>query len=129
MKRLKEILINKNESDQRLDRFLKKYLSKAPQSFIYKMIRKKNIKVNGKRANPETTIYEGDKIQLFLSDETIEKFMEEKEIKSSLIPKIIYQDENIILINKPVGVLSHSTGEKFEENIVDSMINYLIEKG
>ncbi len=129
MKRLKEILINKNESDQRLDRFLKKYLSKAPQSFIYKMIRKKNIKVNGKRANPETTIYEGDKIQLFLSDETIEKFMEEKEIKSSLIPKIIYQDENIILINKPVGVLSHSTGEKFEENIVDSMINYLIQKG
>lgn len=129
MKRLKEILINKNESDQRLDRFLKKYLSKAPQGFIYKMIRKKNIKVNGKRAYPETTIYEGDKVQLFLADETIEKFIEEKEVKSNLIPNIIYEDENIILINKPVGVLSHSTGEKFEENIVDSMINYLIQRG
>ena len=102
MKRLKEILINKNESEQRLDRFLKKYLSKAPQSFIYKMIRKKNIKVNGKRANPETMIYEGYKVQLFLSDETIENFIEKKGIKSNLIPNIIYQDDNIILINKPV---------------------------
>lgn len=129
MKRLKEIIISKNESDQRLDRFLKKYLSKAPQSFIYKMIRKKNIKVNGKRAYPETTIFEGDIIQLFLSDETIEKFIEKKEIKSNLIPNIIYEDENIILINKPVGILSHSTGEKYEENIVDSMVNYLIQKG
>lgn len=129
MKRLKEILINKNESEQRLDRFLKKYLSKAPQSFIYKMIRKKNIKVNGKRANPETMIYEGYKVQLFLSDETIENFIEKKGIKSNLIPNIIYQDDNIILINKPVGILSHGTGDKFEENIVDSMVYYLIQKG
>lgn len=129
MKRLKEILINKNESNQRLDRFLRKYLSKAPQSFIYKMIRKKNIKVNGQRAYPETTIFEGDKIQLFLSDETIEKFIEDKEIKSNLIPNIIYEDKNIILINKPVGILAHSTGEEYEENIVDSMVNYLIQKG
>lgn len=78
MKRLKEILIDKNESNQRLDRFLKKYLSKAPQGFVYKMIRKKNIKLNGQRAHPEATIYEGDIIQLYLSDETIEKFWKKR---------------------------------------------------
>lgn len=129
-KRLKEIIIDKNENDQRLDRFLKKYLDKAPQGFVYKMIRKKNIKLNGERAQPESTIYEGDKIQLYLSDETIEKFRTEKtEIKSKLIPNILYEDDNIVLINKPVGILSHGASKEFEENIVDSLISYLIDKG
>lgn len=127
---MKEIIIDKNESEQRLDRFLKKYLAEAPQSFIFKMIRKKNIKVNDQRAKPETTIFEGDKVQLYLSDETIEKFMAiPVEIKSKIIPNIIYEDDNIILINKPAGILSHGAGSDFEENIVDSMISYLIQKG
>ena len=122
--------MDKNESDQRLDRFLKKYLAEAPQGFVYKMIRKKNIKVNDGRAKPETTIFEGDTIQLYLSDETIEKFIAKKtEIRSNLIPNIIYEDDYIILINKPVGILSHGASKEFEENIVDSMISYLIQKG
>lgn len=126
---MREIIVNKNENDQRLDRFLKKYLEEAPNSFIYKMIRKKNIKLNGARTKPETNIFEGDKIQLYLADETIDKFKKEKEeIKSKLIPNIIYEDENIILINKPVGILSHGAKGAFEENIVDSMISYLIKK-
>ncbi len=126
---MREIIVNKNEHNQRLDRFLKKYLEEAPNSFIYKMIRKKNIKLNGSRAKPEDTIFEGDTIQLYLADETIEKFQREKqEIKSKLIPSIIYEDENIMLINKQVGVLSHGASGDFEENIVDSMISYLIKK-
>lgn len=124
---MREIIIDKNEAQQRLDRFLKKYLGEASQSFLYKMIRKKNIKLNGNRAKPEDIIQEGDIIQLYLSEETIEKFRTKKaEVKSGLTPNILYEDDNIVLINKPVGILSHSTGEKFEENIVDSLINYLI---
>ncbi len=128
---MKEIRIDKNESDQRMDRFLKKYLANATQGFIYKMLRKKNIKLNGNKANPESIIMEGDSIQLYLSDETIEKFKAVKgEIKSKLIPNIIYEDDNIILINKPMGILSHGAGgDEFEDNIVDSMVSYLIEKG
>ena len=128
---MREISVDKNESNQRLDRFLKKYLANATQGFIYKMLRKKNIKLNGAKANPESTIMEGDLIQLYLSDETIDKFMTVKsEIKSKLIPSIIYEDDNIILINKGVGILSHGAGVgEFEENIVDSMVSYLIEKG
>lgn len=126
---MQEIKIGKNESKQRLDRFLKKYLGKAPSGFIYRMIRKKNIEVNNSRAKPDTIIIEGDKIQFFLADETIEKFKtEEKEVKSNLIPDIIYEDKNIILINKAAGILSHGASGNFEENIVDSMISYLIEK-
>lgn len=130
MKILREIDVNKNEDEQRLDRFLKKYLDDAPNSFIYKMIRKKNIKLNGSRAKPEDIIFEGDKIQLYLADETIDKFQKEKqEIKSNLIPNIVYEDENIILINKKSGILSHGASGDFEENVVDSMISYLIQKG
>ncbi len=129
---MKEIIIDKNENEQRLDRFLNKYLAKAPKGFVQKMIRKKNVKINGKKASPEITIFQGDVIQLYLSDETINKFIIEKgPIKSKLLPKIIYEDDNIILINKEIGVLSHGAGDGdgFEENIVDSMISYLIEKG
>lgn len=127
---MREIIIDKNENEQRLDRFLKKYLAEAPQGFVYKMIRKKNVKLNGAKVQPETTIYEGDKIQLYLSDETIDKFIAKKEeVKSKIIPNIIYEDNNIILINKSTGILSHGASKEFEENIVDSMVSYLIQKG
>ena len=81
---MQEIRIDKNESEQRLDRFIKKYLGEATSGFIYRMIRKKNIEVNNSRAKPETTIIEGDLIQLYLSDETIEKFRtKEHDLKSN----------------------------------------------
>lgn len=127
---MREIIINVNESDQRLDRFLKKYLANASTGFIYKMIRKKNIKLNEQRAKPESMIYEGDKVQLYLAEETIEKFeAEEEEIKTNLNLDIIYEDDNIVLINKELGMLSHGRGGEFEENVVDSLISYLIRKG
>jgi len=127
---LREIRVGKNDSNQRLDRFLKKYMDEAGTGFIYKMLRKKNIKVNESKASPEMMIFEGDTIQLYLSDETIDKFIGTKEVrKSKLAPRIIYEDENLVLINKPAGILSHGAGEEFEENIVDSLITYLIQRG
>lgn len=127
---MKEVIIDKNDSGQRLDRFLKKYFKSAPQSFIYKMLRKKNIKINNKKGNPDTIIMEGDTIQFYLSDETIEKFQGNKEVnKSKFALNIIYEDENILLINKPAGILSHSADKEYGNNIVDGMIHYLYEKG
>ena len=127
---MKELFINKNESGQRLDRFLKKYLKEASNSFIYKMIRKKNIKLNGKRAQIDTVLVKGDTVQLYLADETIEKFRGEDEIiKCTFKPEIIYEDNNIILMNKPAGILSHSDKKDSYDNMADSMINYLYLKG
>lgn len=127
---MREIIVDKNEKDQRLDRFLKKYLNKAPNSFIYKMLRKKNIKVNDNKATPETIIVEGDVIKLFLSEETIEKFIDTKPVRRSRLDlDIVYEDDNIIIINKEDGILSHGTGADFEQNIVDSLITYLIDSG
>ena len=69
---MKEIVIKPNEAGQRLDKLLKKYLSEAPCSFIYKMLRKKNIVLNGKKATGNEKLSVGDSVKLFLADETIQ---------------------------------------------------------
>ena len=69
---MREISIQKNEAGQRMDKFLAKYLNKAPKSFFYKMMRKKNITLNGKKAVGNEQLKQGDVIKLFLAEETIE---------------------------------------------------------
>lgn len=122
---MKEIKITNNEEGQRLDRFLKKYLNKANQSFIQKMIRKKNIKINSLKAEPETLLKKDDLVQLFLSDETIEKFREKKTlIKTNIHFKVVYEDDNILVVNKPIG-LSTQPDVTSERNLVDEIKMYL----
>ena len=87
---MKEIIIKGNEAGQRFDKYLKKYLSEAPGSFIYKMLRKKNITLNGKKADGSEKLNIGDSVKLFMADETIEKFsapvkVNEKPVK---LPKV-----------------------------------------
>ena len=108
---MKEIIIEKNQCGQRLYKFLLKYLKKAPKSFIYKMLRKKNIKLNGKRAEGKEKLLEGDVLTLYLAEETIRKFSEsgEGEKPSFVLNQpldIIYENDHIALINKPAGMLS-----------------------
>lgn len=122
---MKEIKITNNEEGQRLDRFLKKYLNKANQSFIQKMIRKKNIKLNDSKAEPETVLKKDDLVQLYLSDETIERFREKKTLKQTDIHfKTIYEDDNILVVNKPIG-LSTQPDETSARNLVDEIKMYL----
>ena len=75
---MQEIKIGTNEAGQRLDKFLAKYMNLAPKSFFYKMMRKKNITLNGKKCEGAEKLNEGDVVKLFLSDETIESFTEKK---------------------------------------------------
>jgi len=122
---MKQIIITKNEEGQRLDRFLKKYLNKANQSFIYKMIRKKNIKLNNTKAEPEEVLKIDDLVQLFLSDETIDKFREKKMLNQADIHfETIYEDDNILIVNKPIG-LSSQPDETSTKNLVDEIKVYL----
>lgn len=126
---MKEIIISENESGQRLDKFLAKYLNLAPKSFIYKMLRKKNITLNGFRADGSEKIAEKDLVKLFLSDETIEKFSEIREIfisPSSEQPlNIIYEDKHILMLNKPAGILSQKASLN-DVSINEQIISYLI---
>ena len=104
---MKEFIINENEAGQRFDKYLAKLLKEAPKSFFYKMMRKKNITLNGKKANGNEKLLSGDHVKLFLSDETFEKFSgTDKAPRAYHKLDIIYEDENILLINKPSGMLS-----------------------
>lgn len=122
---MQSIIVSKNEANQRLDKLLAKYLNKAPKSFLYKMLRKKNITLNGKKADGSEKLTESDEIKIFLADETIEKFSENiiTEVKNTI--DIIYEDENILLINKEVGMLSQRA-EKDDISLVECIISYLL---
>lgn len=132
---MKEIIVTKNEAGQRLDKLLKKYMNNAPDSFFYKMLRKKNIVLNGKKAAGREKLTEGDCIKLFLSDETIGKFTAEKSRGGPGSPPsgrtaldVIYEDPDILLINKPAGMLSQKAG-KDDVSAVEHVISYLLRTG
>ena len=127
---MRKIIINKNDEGRRLDRFLKIYFEKAPLSFIYKNLRKKNIVVNGKKAKPEDILSAGDEIKLFLAEDTIEKFKKDiRKSKNSKLPDILYEDDDIILVKKPINMLTHNDSKGYQDNALDRMVDYLIAKG
>ena len=123
---MQEIKITEQEAGQRFDKLLGKYLNKAPKSFLYKMLRKKNITLNGKKASGNEKLVKGDCVKLFLSDETIQKFSEVFSGYTNVDLDIIYEDEDIILINKPVGMLSQKA-DKTDASLVEHLISYLIQ--
>lgn len=123
---MKQIYVQQNEAGQRLDKLLVKILNKAPKSFIYKMLRKKNITLNGKKAEGSEKLALQDEIKLFLSDETIALFSE-NETMNIVDAKldIVYEDTHILIVNKPLGVLSQKA-EKEDVSMVEYIISYLI---
>jgi 23S rRNA pseudouridine955/2504/2580 synthase len=103
----------------------------APKSFLYKMLRKKNIVLNGKKAEGDEILKESDSVRLFLSDDTIEKFRRKVSVymeKEGNELNIIYENEHIIFINKPAGVLSQKS-KKEDVSLVDHLEMYLNRKG
>jgi len=128
---MKEITIKGNEAGQRFDKYLKKYFREAPGSFIYKMLRKKNITLNGKKADGSEKLNVGDNVKIFMADETIEKFAgsEKKFKKPARLPKIqidiVYEDENVLFINKPSGLLSQKADVK-DVSVIEYIIDYLL---
>lgn len=127
---MKEFIINENEAGQRFDKYLGKLLREAPKSFFYKMLRKKNITLNGAKATGNEKLTSGDHVKLFLSDETFEKFAGAQETVARAHQKlhIVYEDDNILLINKPVGMLSQPADDK-EPSLVEYLTGYLLESG
>lgn len=130
---MKIIIIKPNESEQRLDKFLKKYMNRAPGSFLYKMLRKKNITLNGRRAGGNEKLHTGDEVRLFLSDKTIEKFTGDDEPVAGAKGRnttldIIYEDSQVLFVNKPAGMLSQKA-EKTDLSLVEHIISYLLDSG
>lgn len=133
---MKELCIGSNEAGQRLDKFLAKYMDKAPKSFLYKMLRKKNITLNGKKASGSEMLSAGDTVKLFLSDDTIGKFSQSRTADHYLAGKngrgaeldILYEDRHTIFINKPAGMLSQKAAPG-DVSLVEYLTAYLLESG
>lgn len=131
---MKEFTIGKNEAGQRFDKYLAKLLPKAPKSFIYKMLRKKNITLNGKKAMGNEMLSLSDSVRLFFSDETYAKFSEVIPDKTAAFNTfdfascVIYEDEDILIVNKPPGILSQPE-RAGGESLASDLINYLLSSG
>ena len=128
---MKLITVHKQEEGQRLVKLLGAYLKEAPTSFFYKMLRKKNITLNGKKADGTEKLKNGDEIRLFLSDETYEKFAGKARPKEKFPTaklNIVYEDSNVIFINKPAGMLSQKSVPS-DVSLNEYLLGYLEKSG
>ena len=136
---MRELIIKKNDAGQRLDKFITKTLD-LPMSLLYKSIRLKKIKVNRKRAEANMILAEGDAVQCFLADEFFERgrkqnFSEEGELSRDALSRlnsklnVIYEDENILLVNKPAGLSVHEDESTRTNTLISYIQGYLFSKG
>ncbi|MDD6062695.1 MAG: RluA family pseudouridine synthase [Oscillospiraceae bacterium] len=127
---MKTITVQPNDANQRLDKFLTKSLPNLPQSLMFKYIRLKRIKRNGKRAQIADRLQSGDVIELYIADEFFEKPQAQYDfLRASRSLDILYEDDNLMLLNKKVGLLSHPDETEYCDTLIGRVKRYLYEKG
>ena len=134
---MKQITVTTDMASQRLDKYLQRLLPSCPKSLLYKQLRKKNITLNSAKATGSEMIKAGDVISVFFSDETYEKFASGEEINTSVFEKafkelkgidVVYEDDRILIFNKPANVLSQSADNK-DLSVNEYLVGYLLDKG
>ncbi len=125
---MKTFTVNKNDAGQRLDKFLTKACPSLPKSALYKYIRKKRIKINGKRAEISSRLNEDDVVALYINDDFFEQ-KEDADFTASSDIDVAFEDENIIVVNKPFGMVVHEDESGSRDTLINRIIAYLIEKG
>ena len=127
---MKSFEIDSNSAGVRLDKFVTKNLPLLPQSLLYKYIRTKRIKVNGKRAEISTRLNVGDIVDMYINDEFFEKPDPHYDfLHASLDLTILYEDSNIMILDKKVGLLSHPDDNEYVDTLISRVKHYLYEKG
>ncbi len=131
---MKEIIVEEKDAGQRLDKLLGRCLRSAPKSFFYKMLRKKNITLNGKKAAGSELVQPGDCVRLYISEETYKKFSAQETTRfipcAEPLPKelVIYEDRHILVADKPSGTLSQK-GDAGDVSLNEQILAYLAQKG
>lgn len=127
---MKQITIQPNDAGQRLDKFLTKSYPNLPQSMLYKSIRKKDIKLNGKRCEISARLQPGDVLTLYLKDEFFQKEPKAYDfLKAPVKLNLLYEDENILLLDKKPGLLVHPDETYHFDSLIARVQHYLFEKG
>jgi 23S rRNA pseudouridine955/2504/2580 synthase len=130
---MKTFTITSNESGQRLDRFLKKYLRAAPLSLVYRFIRK-DVKINGRRKTVDYVLTEGDELVLHIDDMRAEELSRRgsgdgARPRPRIRFKVCYEDENVVAVSKPYGLLTHGDKTEKKDTLVNQVVGYLADKG
>ncbi|MGB7606015.1 MAG: RluA family pseudouridine synthase [Lutisporaceae bacterium] len=120
---MKQITITENEAEQRLDRFLRKYLKDYKLGDIYKLFRTNKVKVNNKKHKENYMLQVGDIIQLYISEEI--KTEAVKSVGADKPIDIVYEDDNLMLVNKPFGLLTHPDSPGDNDTLIDRVLYYL----
>lgn len=127
---MKSFNITKNDADRRLDKFIQKVCPTMPQGLMYKYIRTKRIKVNGKRAEIGTRLFVGDVVEAYINDEF---FVQPKPhydfLSSPANLQVVYEDENIILVDKKQGLIVHPDDKEYRDTLIGRIQHYLYKKG
>ncbi len=125
-----EFTLNKNDANMRLDKLIKKLMPTLPPSLMYKAFRKKDVKINGKWVNAEFKAKENDILTVYVSDEFLKEVPKNYDfLSASNFLTVVYEDENIILMNKPQGVLCHPDKNEYRDTLLSRMQRYLYNKG
>ena len=127
---MKELVINRNDAGQRLDKYLTKALPALPPSLLQKYIRLKRVKLGGKRVEKDYRLQEGDVLQLYISDEFFST-PDPEEAWRTVTPRldVVYEDEHILLVNKPVGLVVHEDESSTPNTLINQIKAYLYNKG
>ena len=121
--------IGSNDAGQRLDRFLRKYLKRAPLSAVYKIIRK-DLKLNGRRAKEDTVLEEGDVLSLFIDEERLQELTRKPaKHRAKRQFNIAYEDRNVLIVSKPWGLLTHGDSHEKKNTLMNQVCGYLQDKG
>ena len=126
---MKEFIINQNDSGQRVDKFLQKAVKRLPQNLMYKYLRTKRIKLNGKKCEISTKLQFGDKMELYINDEFFDESIENEFMSAPANLNIVYEDENILLIDKKNGLVVHEDDEQTVDTLINRVKHYLFDKG
>lgn len=126
---MRQLTINKNDAGQRLDKYLSKRFKTMPKSLMYKYLRTKYIKLNGKKVQPDVFLSEGDVLTFYIRDEFFEEKKSYDFLKAGKELTIVYEDENILLLDKKVGVICHQDNRYDSDCLNLRVLRYLYEKG
>jgi 23S rRNA pseudouridine955/2504/2580 synthase len=130
IKHMKKVIIGANDAGQRLDKFLTKTYPNLPQSMLYKSIRKKNIKLNGKRCTNSTRLSENDVLTMYLKDEFFQTEPKQYDfLKAPNRLNIAYEDENLLVLDKQPGLIVHPDENYHFDSLIARVQHYLFDKG
>ena len=126
---MKKIQITENDANQRIDKYIKKLLVNAPTNFIYKMFRKKDIKVNGKKVNEKYILKNNDVVEMFLYEDKFKEFTATKDIYNvKKTFKVLYEDNHVLIVYKPAGLLVHEDKNESVNTLTNQVLSYLANK-